>query len=82
MIYGKLELVKVKNVHTDKYSVDSFTRKRKLFVDETSWFINDKPYTTKQKLSYLKKYYAPCFFERLKISTTRAALPSNTRFFS
>ena len=51
----------IKNVQPGvMFSVDSFTRKSKLFFDKSFWYVNDKPCIKtksciKQKLSYLKK---------------------------
>ena len=47
------------------FPMDSFTRKRKLFFDETFWYVHGKPYFWKQKLSYLKNNDAPWFFGRV-----------------
>ena len=44
------------------FSVDSFTRKHRLFFDETFWYINDKPCISKQRLSNLRKIYFLWFF--------------------
>ena len=65
---GACQNKKVKVSVTQKYlfSVDSFTRKGKLFFDETFWYVNDKPCISKKKLSYLKWNDAPCFFSSVK----------------
>ena len=42
IFYGKLELVKVKNVNLEvTVLVDSFNRKHKVFFGETFWCVND-----------------------------------------
>ena len=38
------------------FSADKFTGKHKLFFDETFWFVNVEPCTSKQKLSFLEKW--------------------------
>ena len=50
------------------FPVDSFTRKRKQFFDETCWYVDDKPCILKQKLNNPKRNDPPCFIGRVKRS--------------
>ena len=56
------------------FPVDNFTRKRKLFFDETVWGVIHKPCILKQKLSYLKKMMLLAFFGESKFLASHLKL--------